>query len=1097
MHYFKFCFYLTVFCLGLQACKETNSPQTNSTTLFQLMSPSETGIRFENKILETEQLNYYYYDGIYQGAGSAVLDVNKDGLQDVFLVSNQGPEKLYLNKGRFKFEDISKNAGIEGGSEWTTGVTVADVNGDGWDDIYVSAFLLEQPELRRNKLFINNKDNSFSEKGREYGLSDTSYTIHANFFDYDLDGDLDMFEVNQPPNIILRRLTTKMWSAEHSCKLFRNDGEHFTDVTKEAGVFTLGYSLASVAADVNNDGYLDLYVTTDYKEPDYLFLNMRNGTFRDVAKSAMNHFSLFSMGCDVADFNDDGWLDIFSVDMVAEDRFRNKTNMAGMDIPKFWNNVNLGFHYQYMFNSLQLNQGNGSFSEIAQLAGVSKTDWSWSVLLADYDNDGRKDLYITNGLMRDVRNRDYQAMFEQPFDSIKSKLELVKKAPSEKIVNYMYHNEGNLKFKNITDSWGLAQKSFSNGASYADLDNDGDLDLIVNNIDDNAFIYQNTASDRPNSNYLRIELTGSQKNYRAYGARAVVYYDQGKSQMLELTNARGYMSCSEPFLHFGLGSINRVDSILVRWPSGKLTRKTDIKVNQTIKLKEQDSQQNQEVQLCNYSGLVYTKDVTEELIGEINSAENYYDDFKKEILIPHKMSTLGPCVSAGDVNGDGGDDFYLGGCAGTPGVLYLQQSDGGFLPSKIAPWNKHKASEDIDALFFDADGDSDMDLYVASGSNEFPIGSALYQDRLYLNDGKGNYTDATSKLPTLNFSKGIVTAGDLDGDGDLDLFVGGRQVPGYYGKSERSALLINEKGRFTDRTKEFCPELAGEFGMVSSAVWTDINSDGKLDLALAGEWMHPYVFINDGTKLRNESKSYGLENYKGWWNVIKALDLDGDGDQDLVAGNLGMNLKFKATTDKPFKVYLNDFDDNGTWDIYLGSYDKDGKYYPVRGRQCSSEQMPFIKAKYKTYSEFASHSIDDILDGMKEGAIIKEATDFHSGVFMNEGSSFSFKAFSNDAQIAPIYDFLFFDINKDGVKDLIFGGNYYNREIETTRSDGGQGGILLNDAKGNLSFVPPFKSGLKLNKDLRKLRMLKSGPYDLMLAASNNAQLKIYLIGQQ
>lgn len=1091
-------FYIFIFSVfGLLSCNQTKNEKTESGTLFTLMDPKETGIEFENNLQETEELNYYYYDGIYQGAGTAVLDVDKDGLMDVFFVSNQGPEKLYLNKGKFKFEDISKSAGIEGGPEWTTGATAADVNGDGWDDVYVSCYLLEDQNLRKNKLYINNKDNTFSERAEEFGLADTTYTISATFFDYDLDGDLDMFEVNQPPNIVSRRNSTKMWSADHSSKLFRNDNGHFTDVTKETGTFTLGYSLSAVAGDVNNDGYPDLYVTTDYKEPDFLFLNLRNGTFRDVAKSAMNHFSLFSMGCDIADYNDDGFLDIFSVDMVAEDRYRNKTNMAGMDIPKFWKNVELGFHYQYMFNSLQLNQGFGSFSEIAQLAGISKTDWSWSVLLADYDNDGSKDLYITNGLLRDVRNRDYQAMFERPFDSIKSKLELIKKAPSEKIVNYMYHNVGDLKFKNVVDDWGMAQKSFSNGASYSDLDNDGDLDLIVNNIGDHAFVYQNNANNRPGSNYLRLNLVGPEGNYRSYGARAAIYYDNGKMQMLELANARGYMSTSEPFMHFGVGSIEKLDSLIVRWPSGKTLRKKTVKCNQTLTLKETDASDESGAQLFELAGTIFTKEVTQELIGEIHSQENHYDDYKKEILIPHKMSTLGPCLATGDVNGDGNDDMYLGGCAGTNGVLYIQQADGGFLPSTSSPWNAHKASEDIDALFFDADGDKDKDLYVASGSNEFAMGSPLYKDRLYINEGAGKFSDGSNRIPALTFSKGVVRAADIDQDGDQDLFVGGRQVPGFYGKSERSALLINEKGTFVDKTKDLCPEMATAIGMVSGATFVDLDKDRDFDLVVVGEWMSPMVFVNESGKFKNETAKYGMENLRGWWNVIISEDVDGDGDQDLIAGNLGMNTKFKASVEKPFKVFLKDFDENGTWDIYLGSYDRDGKYYPVRGRQCSSEQMPFIKEKYKTYNEFASHSIDDILEGMKEGAIVKDVTEFHSGIFMNEGGTFTFKPFNNMDQIAPIQDVVVYDVNKDGYKDLIYGGNYYNREVETTRSDAGVGGILLNDGKGNFKHVPSKQTGLKLTQDLRKLRYVKSGPYDLMIAGFNNANLKAYLLGQQ
>lgn len=1088
--------FVTIFQFG---CKENSSQQEKSEVSgakFELMDSSETGIHFTNFLTETETLNYYYYDGIYQGAGTAVIDVNKDGLMDLFFVSNQGPEKLYLNKGKFKFEDISASAGIEGKDEWSAGVTVADVNGDGWDDIYISCFLVESVEGRKNKLYINNKNNTFTERANEYGIDDPGFSICATFFDYDLDDDLDLYVVNQPPNIVLRRKNIYTWEPEHSCRFYRNDRGKFTDVTKEAGTFTLGYALSATAADINNDGYLDLYVTTDYKEPDYLFINQKDGTFKDVAKSAMNHFSLFSMGCDIADYNDDGWLDIFSVDMVAEDHYRNKTNMAGMDIPKFWSNVKLGFHYQYMFNSLQLNQGNGAFSEIAQLAGISKTDWSWAVLLADYDNDGAKDLYITNGLLRDVRNRDYQSEFERPFDSIESKLELVKKAPSEKIKKYMYQNIGDLKFKNVTDKWGLGQKSFSNGASYADLDNDGDLDLVVNNLNDPSFVYRNLAVENSDNHFLRIELSGTEYNYRAFGTRAAIYHHSGKMQMLEQSNSRGYMSTSEPILHFGLGKESKIDSLIIRWPSGKITKLENVKSNQVLKLKESEANDGTRNQLFEPNALVMVKEVTSELLGRIPCKENPYDDYKKEILIPHKMSTLGPCLAVGDINSDGNDDFYLGGTVGNPAILYIQQADGGFAESASAPWKSYKSTEDIDAVFFDADGDNDLDLYVASGSNEFPAGSPSYQDKLFINQGGGKFSDGGDRIPKLYFSKGVVRANDFDKDGDQDLFVGGRQVPGQYGKSERSAILINENGKFSDQTKDIAPTLAGEFGMVSTAAWVDLENDGDQDLLVGGEWMAVTVFINEAGKLSDQSKTWNTDKLLGWWNVLIPQDVDGDGDQDLLAGNVGVNVKFKASIEKPFKVYLNDFDGNGTWDTYLGSYDADGNYYPVRGKQCSSEQMPFIKEKYKTYSDFANHTIDEILEGRKEGAILKEATEFHSGIFMNEGRTFSFNSFSNAAQIAPMNDAFFYDFNKDGFNDIIYGGNYFNREIETTRSDAGVGGILMNDGKGHFKHVNTDKSGLKLNHDLRRLKYVKSGPYELALAASNNYFMQAYLLAR-
>lgn len=1095
-HNFKYFLFVLV-GLFVFSCKKDikdNGSKAVSEKQFELVPSTKTNVNFENRITETEEVNFINYEAVYQGAGCAVLDVDNDGLQDLFFVSNQESEKLYLNKGNFKFEDISQSAGITGGKEWSAGVSIADVNADGWDDIYVCCHFWDDINMRRNKLYINNKNNTFTERAREYGIDDPGYSFQANFFDMDLDGDLDLFVVNQPPNKIATRFTLDKFDPIYSCHLYRNDNGKYTDVSRDAGTYTVGFSLSASIADITNDGLPDIYVTSDYNVPDYLFINMGGGKFRNVLSRSIAHTALYSMGSDIADINNDGWLDIFSVDMVAEDHYRNKTNMAGMNIKAFWEIVNSGLHYQYMFNALQLNNGNGTFSEIGQMAGVAKTDWSWAALFNDFDHDGYQDLIVTNGLLKDIRNRDFISMRMQLEQQGVSKLEISSKAPSVPIKNYMYRNEGNLHFENVTDKWGFSDKCFTQGALYADLDNDGDQDIVMNNMNERAFIYRNNNNN--NNNYLRLKLESNTANKKSIGARAVIYYNNGQKQLAEVNPIRGYMSSVEPNINFGIGTNKIIDSLVVRWPSGKSIKILKPSINKTMVLNESKAEINNSYPLFYPQTNAITQEVTQELIPGIGSKENSYDDYAKEILIPYKMSTLGPCLAVADVNGDGNDDFYLGGVAGSPGNLYIQGADGGFVRNTNVVWDIYKSSEDIDASFFDADGDNDMDLYVASGSNEFPVGSKNYLDHLYINDGKGNYSDASNKLAALNFSKSVVVPNDIDGDGDLDLFIGGRQVPGKYGMPTRSAILINDKGNFTDQTEKIIPAIAKDFGMVTDAVWADVDKDADEDLILVGEWMSPHVFIKEGASFVDKSKEYGLSESTGWWNSVEAEDLDGDGYKDLICGNVGLNTKFKASQDKPFKVFVKDFDGNGTWDTYLGSYDADGKMYPVRGRQCSSEQMPFIKDKFKNYNDFAVKTIDEVLEGKMDAAIVNQATQFNSGIFFNNGKSMTFQAFDREVQIAPMNDIVIFDIDKDGKKEIIYGGNYYNREVETTRSDAGIGGILLN--KGNKKFesLHPTQTGIVLHGDLRKLKVLRSANFKILLGANNNGPLQAYLIGQ-
>lgn len=1091
---------LLLFC---SRCKNENSTAGKGDSklpMFKIMKSNETGIKFNNELKETEESNVLIYDSYYTGGGTAVLDVNNDGLQDVMFISNQGPDKLYLNKGNFKFEDISKSAGIEGGNEWGGAVTVADVNADGWDDIYVCNSLYLNPELRRNKLYINNKNNTFTNKAKEYGLDDQGFSTGATFFDYDLDGDLDVYVVNQPPNHNKTRdslMALKQPNFYYSSHLYKNNGnESFTDVTEQAGVKTFSFGLSATIGDYFNDGLPDIYVANDYDYGDYLFVNNGDGTFMNVSNVSLRHISNFSMGTDAADINNDGWLDIFVADMTPEDHYRNKTNMAAMDPEKFWRIANAGNNYQYMVNTLQLNQGNGFFSEIGQMAGVAKTDWSWSAFFSDFDNDGFKDLFVTNGILRDIRNRDFITYaFKAYEDKSIPRVEIMEKAPSVPLQHYMYQNDGQLHFKNVANEWGLTEKSFSQGASYADLDNDGDVDLIVNNMNQEAFVYKNMAVENKDGNFLRIKLEGSDKNLRSFGARVLIAYGNRRIQMAELINARGYMSSSEPVIHFGLGDVNKVDSIFVRWPGGKYIRVDNIKANSEITIEEKNATTTMKEQLFQIVPFILCDDVSKECFDSIKHVENEYDDFKKEVLIPYKQSTLGPALESGDVNGDGLDDLFLSGSAGNSGKLLIQNQSGKFIPSATQPWSKYKASEIMDVLFFDSDGDGDRDIYTVSGSNEFSEGSGLYGDHLYLNTGKGVFTDATNKIPQLNFSKSVVRASDIDGDGDFDLFLGGRLIPGKYGLSERSAILINNKGVFEDKTMEHEPAMAKRFECVTDACWIDLDKDKDEDLVIVGEWAPVRIFKNEKGIFEEVTTQYKTDSLFGWWNTIQKFDFNGDGNEDLVLGNLGLNSKFKASKQKPFNVFLNDFDGNGSWDTYLASRSPDGKLFPVRGRQCSSEQMPFISSKFKTYDQFAKASLEEILEGKMDGTTKKIVTEFHSMVLLNNGNGgFTQVNLPMEAQISTVQSIGFYDFNGDGIKDMLLAGNYYNREVETARSDASVGLILLNSGDGNFASLSNAVSGLKLYHDVREIRLVNVKGNTTIIAANNNENMQAFKI---
>ncbi|PCJ95558.1 MAG: hypothetical protein COA50_10040 [Flavobacteriaceae bacterium] len=1080
------------------------------TQRFTLLKPNKTGIHFNNKIQDTKEANILKYSNYYGGAGVGVGDFNGDDLQDIFFAGNLVSDKLYFNTGNFTFNEVTTKAGILEDGGWSTGVTVADVNNDGHLDIYVSRELYDdEPELRKNLLYINKGDGTFSEQAEAYGIANSERTRHATFIDYDKDGWLDLLLLTQPPNpgSYSKYSGTTLLKPEYSIKLYKNNGKQFTDVTEAAGLSLTGFPNAVSASDFNNDGYTDLYIANDFYAPDFLLINNKDGTFSRTLKEAINHMPYYSMGVDVADINNDGFLDIFVVDMVAEDNFRQKSSMSGMNPKAFKKVVDNGGHYQYMYNALHLNNGNTTFKDVAQFTGMASTDWSWSNLIADFNNDGLKDTYITNGLLRDIRNTDADKKVgtyitetankwvkSHPdggdvdiFDilDLNATLDLL---PSQPIKNYAYENTGDLAFKNVAVEWGLDQASFSNGSAYADFDNDGDLDLVVNNINEQAFIFQNNSDALPNSNYLRIQLK-NKDNKPVLGSRVTLFTGTQK-QTVETSNVRGIYSTSESLVHFGLGSKKMIDSLWVVWPNGEKTIQKELKSNQLVTINKASSRKinkgNKEAKQRLFV------EITDDFSIVNTHEENVFNDFDVQILLPHQLSKFGPSLAKADVNNDGLEDVFIGGASGKSAALYLQDETGSFNLSNSGFWKKESPYEDIDALFFDVNNDGFQDLYVVSGGNAYGVNDAHYLDRLYMNDGHGQFTKGAI-LNGAPISGSIVKAADFDGDGDLDLFVGGRHTPHQYPLPASSMLLKNENGRLVNVTNIQAADF-NDMGMVTDAVWVDFDADDDLDLIVVGEWMPITIFKNnEGQFIKEDNED--LRNTVGWWFSIEMGDFDGDGDQDFIAGNLGLNYKYKTSIEKPFDVYYSDFDANGFGDIVLGYYNEE-KHFPVRGFSCSAQQIPNLKMDIQKYDIFASLEMDEVYGAANlQEALHYKADTFASSYIENLGNgSFVVSTLPNEAQLSSINDILVDDFNKDGVLDILTIGNLFTSEIETPRNDAGTGNLLLGDGKGAFNAIPFVESGFFANKDAKKAITIEVNKQKLIVVANNNDRLQSFAL---
>jgi hypothetical protein len=1077
--------------------------------LFTLLPSSYTGVHFENRLRDTRDLNVFTYRNYYNGGGVALGDLSGDGLPEIVLTSNQGGTRLYLNEGTFRFRDVTEEAGLHSRG-WTTGVTLADVNGDGLLDIYVCHAGNVEGRHRANELYINQGLNAhgvptFVEQAAAYGVADTGYSTQAAFFDYDRDGYLDLFVINNSPRPVATfdlKNTRNVRDPLGGARLYHNDGKgHFTDVSEQAGIYgsEIGLGLGVAVSDMNRDGWPDIYVANDFFERDYLYINKGDGTFAERLEQEMPSLSLSSMGVDIADVNNDGWPDIYVADMLPDDEYRLKTTTSFEDWHRLQAEVKNGFHYQFTRNTLQLNNGNGTFSEIGQMAGVARTDWSWSPLIADLDLDGFKDIYVTNGLAKDVTSQDYiaflanrQTMVQATSGGRVDFQRLVDAMSSTKLPNYGFHNRGDSTFANESAAWGLDTPSFSSGAAYGDLDGDGALDLVVNNVNDEAFVYRNNARTLTQNRFLQVRLDGSGANRFGVGAK-VTLWSGGREFYQEEEPTRGFQSSVDYVLTFGVGPRDTLDSIKVEWPgrAGRVSLLTQVAANQRITIRESEAVTPRAPSPQARAPLL--TDVTDQIALPYVHRENEFVDFDREPLIPKLLSTEGPMLAVADVNGDGLDDMFIGGAKGQAGKLLIQQPDGRFVSTNERLFEADAVSEDLGAVFFDADADGHPDLYVVSGGSEFSALAPALQDRLYLNDGRGNFRKAVGSLPSEDVSGSRVVAADYDGDGDIDLFVGGRVVPWHYGADPRSMLLQNDgHGHFTDVTKRLAPELE-RVGMVTDAVWRDVDGDGRLDLIVVGEWMPITVFHNAGGGKLVRVKTPGLEHSEGWWNRIVAGDFTGHGRVDFIVGNLGLNTRLQASEDEPVTMYVKDFDGSGVSKQILSVYNH-GTSYPIAMRDELIKAVPYLKTRFPRYADYAGKTVTDIFSPAEvAGATLKQAHTFATALARNNGDgSFTLVPLPREAQIAPVYGILAGDFDGDGKTDLLLAGNFDGVQPEIGRMSASYGLLLRGEGTGRFTPLGTTLSGFAVPGQARDIQRVRTRRGDLYVVARNNDRPLIF-----
>ncbi|OEK05681.1 VCBS repeat-containing protein [Roseivirga misakiensis] len=1079
-------YFLTLLFLILVSCggKEEFKPR------FKLLDENDSGILFSNDLTESDSINAYKYLYMYNGGGVGIADFNNDGLKDVFFAGNMVSSKLFINDGGLRFHDITEIAGLKT-SKWIHGVSIVDINADGFQDIYLSVGGRTIGKHSENILFVNNGDLTFTELSEVYGLNESRLTTHTAFFDFDNDGDLDAYLINyennpdKDPTAIKRK--KKDGKSKSSDRLLRNENGKFVDITVQAGIEHEGYGLGLLINDFNSDGWLDIYVSNDFTYDDNLYINDRKGGFNDQIGKYMNHTSNFGMGVDIADINNDGAMDLFQVDMLPEDNRRQKKLLSGLNYNRFQLLTNNGYVPQYMRNSLQLGTSNSNFKEVGQLTGMSNTDWSWTPLIADLDNNGQKDVFITNGYVKDVTDvdfRDYIISENQRRNAVFDPnvvIGALQELKGEKVSNYAYANSGGLKFENMASAWGLSEPSFSTGASYGDLDNDGDLDIIVNNLNHPSFVYENRSRELDSLNYLTINVTIENDHAKAIGTQVKLLAD-GKIYSAVVSPYRGFQSTVDARLHFGLNKLKKVDAVEVIWPDQKVTRLNNVLVNQQLNIERETS----EVEIANQ------KPVFDGVFGESSHInldykhkESMFVDFNREPLLPHKISQEGPSSATADVNGDGLQDVFIGGAAGEPGRLFTQRLKNGALSYEVIEFEGVE-SEDAGALFIDVDADGDEDLFIIAGSNEFELGSEFYKDRLYLNNGNGNFTISENGINYDSFSSGVIIKNDFDNDGDIDLFIGGRCKPGQYPLAGTSKLLSNNHGVFNDVTADVAPALQ-KIGMVKDAAWADLDNDGTNELVLTGEFMAIKVFKNVSGSFLDATEQYNLSDYIGWWNCLKIVDIDQDGDLDILAGNLGLNSRYKATPQEPLSVYAYDFNTDGRIDPVI-AYFNGGREYILHDRMTLAQQINSIKKKFVKNLDYAEATIEEVLGKERLAKALKlSANHFSTSLFINNGTEgFTYSVLPIEAQFSQVNDIETLDFDHDGILDVLLAGNSYSPEVFNGRYDA-QSALLLKGL-GNGNFLPMSQtmSGLIKNGVVNKIQKLSVNGEELILLLKNN-----------